>query len=89
MQASVLEELGPRIDEWTGAIHATLERYLRDAGSSQPVVDARVLFAMIDGVAQDYLLSRGSYPLAGVTDRMVEIATLLLEPPHPSGRHPR
>jgi AcrR family transcriptional regulator len=71
MQAGVLAVLGPRIGAWTGEILATLERYLREAGWADPEIEAAVLFALIDGVSQHYVLSPATYPLDTVVERIV------------------
>src|SRR5215207_3458612 len=71
MQAAVLEGLGDELPAWKAAIHRTLERYLRDAGVPDPSVEAAMLFALIDGVSQHYVLDPVHYPLAEVADRIV------------------
>lgn len=72
MQAAVLEGLGGRIQGWTETILATLERYLRDAGVPDARLEAALLFAMIDGVSQHYVLDPEHYPLPEVIERIVE-----------------
>ncbi|HEU0054903.1 MAG TPA: TetR/AcrR family transcriptional regulator [Longimicrobium sp.] len=72
MQAGVLEALGgARLQEWTAAIRATLERYLRDAGVPDPGLEAAILFALIDGVSQHYVLDPDNYPLDEVMARII------------------
>jgi len=71
MQAGVMEGLGARTPEWTAAILATLERYLREAGVDDPGLEAAVLFATIDGVSQHYALDPGRYPLDAVAERII------------------
>lgn len=71
MQAGVMEGLGTRIPEWTAAILATLERYLREAGVGDAHLEAAVLFATIDGVSQHYALDPERYPLDAVAERIV------------------
>ena len=68
MQPGVLAGIGERVHEWTGAIRGALERYLRDAGVPDPALEARVLFAVIDGASQHYVLDREDYPLDRVAD---------------------
>ena len=72
MQSAVLAGLGGRLRAWTATIRDTLERYLRDDGFARPELEAAVLFALIDGVAQHYLLDSAGYPLD-------EVLSLLLE----------
>lgn len=71
MQASVLRALGGALPDWTAEIRATLEQALRASGSAQPTVDAALLFASIDGVAQHYVLDPEGYPLQAVTEALV------------------
>ena len=71
MQAGVMEGLGTRIPEWTAAIVATLERYLREAGVDDAALEAAVLFATIDGVSQHYALDPERYPLDAVAERII------------------
>lgn len=74
MQPSVLAILGAdRVRAWTDAIRTTLERYLRDAGVRDPATGALVLFALIDGISQHYVLDPERYPLDAVTGRVIEL----------------
>ena len=72
MQPDVLQSLGPMIAESTGAIAASLERYLRDIGWPEPAIEARLLFAQIDGMCQHYVLDPKRYPLDKMIERLVE-----------------
>ena len=71
MQPAVLSGLGRDLQQWTAAILHTLEGYLRDAGVAQPDVEAAVLFALIDGVSQHYVLDPDRYPLEAVIELVV------------------
>jgi AcrR family transcriptional regulator len=71
MQASVLEGLGEQVAQWTNEIQSVLEEFLRAAGEPEPEVEAAVLFALIDGVSQHYVLSPDRYPLEAVIERIV------------------
>ena len=70
MQPAVLAGLGRDLQQWTSAILRTLEGYLRD-GVAQPDVEAAVLFAVIDGVSQHYVLDPDRYPLEAVVELVV------------------
>ena len=72
MQQSVLATLGPELTDWTASIRITLEQALRQSGVAQPEIEAAILFATIDGVAQHYVLDPEHYPL----DAVVESLTL-------------
>ena len=71
MQAAALAQLGDRLPQWTATILRTLERYLREAGIPKPRVEAAILFALIDGVSQHYVLSPDDYPLDAVAERVI------------------
>lgn len=71
MQPAVLAGLGAELHAWTATILRTLERYLRDADVEQPAVEAAVLFAVIDGVSQHYVLDADRYPLEAVVELVV------------------
>jgi AcrR family transcriptional regulator len=71
MQAAVLEVLGEQTQAWMLEIRRTLERYLRAAGVASPKLEALILFALIDGVSQHYVLDSAQYPLDRVIDRIV------------------
>ena len=53
---------------WRATIRRTLQGYLRDAGVARPDVEAAVLFALIDGISQHYVLDPQRYPLDAVTE---------------------
>jgi len=71
MQAAVLEGLGEGLGAWTREVRSTLERYLREAGLPAPEVEAALLFALIDGVSQHYVLEPELYPLEEVVEGIV------------------
>ena len=72
MQAAVLKELGPRVGAWTTEIKQTLAEFLRDADIDDPEVEAAILFALIDGVSQHYVLDPSGYPLYPVIEHIVD-----------------
>ncbi|NWG20684.1 MAG: TetR/AcrR family transcriptional regulator, partial [Chloroflexi bacterium] len=72
MQQPVLAVLGPELSDWTASIRTTMERALRQSGVARPEIEAAILFATIDGVAQHYVLDPEHYPL----DAVVEALTL-------------
>ena len=71
MQPAVLQGLGDSVGGWLTFIHGTLERYLREAGVPDAQLEAAILFALIDGVSQHYVLDPDAYPLGAVADRIV------------------
>lgn len=70
-QPAVLAGLGGALQGWLAAIRATVERYVREAGAPKPALEAEVLFALIDGVAQHYALEPQTYPLDAVEEAVV------------------
>ncbi len=75
MQTEVLEKLGPHVLTWTNHIRSTLEAHFLRIGAKDPVTEAAILFALIDGVAQHYVLEPETYPLQSVVDRIVALYT--------------
>jgi AcrR family transcriptional regulator len=73
MQPAVVAGLGKRLQAWTTTIQSTLVRYVAEAGSSRPEIDAALLFALIDGVSQHYVLDPRAYPLGAVADGIVAL----------------
>lgn len=71
MQRDVLKSLGPSVMEFSAAIVRTLERYLQDIGWPEPTLEARLLFAQIDGVCQHFVLDPEHYPLERVIERLI------------------
>jgi hypothetical protein len=51
-------------------IRQTLEPYLREDAAEQPELDAAILFAVIDGAAQHYVLDPDRYPLDALVERI-------------------
>jgi AcrR family transcriptional regulator len=71
MQSEVLASLGPAVDQFAAAIARTLEGYLRDIEWPDPALEARLLFAQIDGICQHYVLNPDRYPLDALVERMI------------------
>jgi AcrR family transcriptional regulator len=71
MQAAILPGIADALEKWQGEIVRALTRYLRGAGVPKPGVEARVLFALIDGIAQHYVLNTETYPLNAVLNQML------------------
>ena len=71
MQRAVVSDLGEALHAWTVTIRQTLEGYLRTTSADDPVVAATILFALIDGVCQHYVLDPEGYPLDAVAEAIV------------------
>jgi AcrR family transcriptional regulator len=72
MQPGVLAGLSKKTRTSMGFIGETLTRYLREAGNKNPDVEAAILFAVIDGVSQHYVLDPARYPLDAVAEGIIE-----------------
>ena len=71
MQEDVAAGLGPSLSEWSEAIRGRIEAMLRRAGMERPELEARTLFAAIDGAAQHYVLDPEGYPAEAVAEAIV------------------
>jgi AcrR family transcriptional regulator len=71
MQADVLEDPGSLVQESAAAVAERLERYLRDIHWPDPALEARLLFAQIDGLCQHYALDPAHYPLDEMIERLI------------------
>lgn len=72
MQPAVLKALGPKLGGWTRAIEKTLTGLLAEAGYEDPEMEARLLFATIDGVSQHFALNPKRYPIEAVFARVAD-----------------
>ena len=70
-QPEALAALRDDIDALYGTIHARLQSICTALGSDAPELDARLLFACIDGVSQHYVRTPSTYPLDAAADRIV------------------
>ena len=71
MQREVLISLGPSVRQFAEAIVRTLEGFLRDIKWPEPALEARLLFAQIDGMCQHYVLDPDHYPLDRIVERLI------------------
>jgi AcrR family transcriptional regulator len=81
-QPAVMQALGAPLATFEEEILHTLAGRLRDGGSTCAEVDARVLFAHIDGVCQHYAQAPDRYPLDAVVERVVAHWHAVPLPPH-------
>jgi AcrR family transcriptional regulator len=80
MQPAVLAAIGPDVPSWLDEIQETVERYLHEAAVPNARIEAEILFALIDGVAQHYVLDPQRYPLDEVTETLVARYRALTRP---------
>jgi AcrR family transcriptional regulator len=71
MQQDVLKSLGPSVAHFTDAMVRTLQQYLDDIQWPGADIEARLLFAQIDGLCQHYVLDPNRYPLEKVIDQLI------------------
>ena len=73
MQKGLRTLLGGSLVSAVHGVTQQLEDELRALQTPSPSLDARVLFAAIDGATQHYLLDPERYPLDAVKDRLVDM----------------
>lgn len=73
MQKGLRTLLGGSLVSAVHGVTQQLEDELRALPTPSPSLDARVLFAAIDGATQHYLLDPEHYPLDAVKDRLVDM----------------
>lgn len=71
MQPGVLEGLAEDVHAGGEAIRQQLEELLRSAGAALPAIEARVLFAAIDGAAQHFAMDPDHYPIDEVSGSLI------------------
>ncbi|NOK35746.1 TetR/AcrR family transcriptional regulator [Corallococcus exercitus] len=69
-QPEVLARLKLPLEHFLGATHQRLERALAARGLPEAGIEARVLFATVEGLTQQYLQQEGGYPAADVIRAM-------------------
>ena len=50
----------------------SLAHFLPEAGVEQPELEAALLFALIDGASQHYVLEPSRYPLDALAERIIQ-----------------
>lgn len=71
MQHTSVASLGEALRDSMGEILGTIEGYFRAAGVAQPEIEAVMLFGLIDGVSQHFVLAPDTYPLDAVCEALV------------------
>ena len=71
MQPSVLQGGAEEIRAWSDALRREIESVLGAASVPDAAVEAAVLFALIDGVAQHHAMAPRRYPIEEVTGAVV------------------
>jgi AcrR family transcriptional regulator len=63
MQPAVLRSIELDLSEWTGYVMSELTRYFKTAGAHDPAARAHILYSMLDGVSQHYVMAPSAYPV--------------------------
>lgn len=71
-QPAVITLVKDEIFEIVGPFLATLSQYYTKKGIKNPEAQSLLLGAVLDGVAIDYMLSPGDYPLADIKNLIIE-----------------
>lgn len=71
MQRAVLSVMLDEFDDSIGIILRSIENLLKAIKTLDAALEAALLFALIDGVSQHYVLDPENYPLEQMTDKIV------------------
>lgn len=69
-QPAVTAVLGDAFRLWTGRLRDLFIEFYSEAGRIEPETDAYVLYSLIEGTIQQYLLDSNNYPLETVAARI-------------------
>ena len=70
-QPAILAILGDDFREWTQRLRELFTAELKKIGRADPELEALILYSLIEGTIQQYLLDPDQYPLAQVTEHIV------------------
>lgn len=70
-QPAIMRELGDDFRLWTARLRTQFEVELRQAGRADPTLDALILYSLIEGTIQQYLLDPDHYPLDRVVAQII------------------
>jgi AcrR family transcriptional regulator len=71
-QPAIMEVLGDAFRLWTGRLRHLFVAELRAAGWPEPELEALLLYSLIEGTIQQYLLDPLNYPLDSVVQRLID-----------------
>lgn len=83
-QPAVLARLGADFSVWESTILDTLEEPFRTLALPHPRIEARILFALIDGLSQQYARDPEHFPLREIADVVVARYDDMPEPELPA-----
>jgi AcrR family transcriptional regulator len=70
-QPAIAAILGDALREWTRRLRELFAAELRNQGRAEPELEALILYSLIEGTIQQYLLDPDGYPLAQVSDHII------------------
>jgi AcrR family transcriptional regulator len=70
-QPAIMAILGVEFREWTRRLTELFTAELRRLGRVQPELKALILYSLVEGTIQQYLLDPDEYPLAQVSDHII------------------
>lgn len=70
-QPAIMAILGDALRQWTRRLRELFAAELRSSGWAEPAVEALILYSLIEGTIQQYLLDPDDYPLSTITERIV------------------
>jgi hypothetical protein len=70
-QPAIMELLGDSFREWTARLRDLFTAELQAAGRQEPEVDALMLYSLIEGTIQQYLLDPPNYPLELIVETII------------------
>ena len=71
-QPAIMKVLGESFRLWTARLRDLFINELRVAGRAEPEVDAYMLYSLVEGTIQQYLLDPTTYPLEVVSKRIIK-----------------
>jgi AcrR family transcriptional regulator len=71
-QPAIMQVLGDSFRLWTTQLRDLFINELRGAGRAEPKVDAYMLYSLLEGTIQQYLLDPNKYPLDVVRNRIIK-----------------
>ncbi len=69
-QPAIMDILGDSFRQWTGRLRDLFVADLKAMGSAEPELEALMLYSLIEGTIQQYLLDPTNYPLDRVVERI-------------------
>jgi AcrR family transcriptional regulator len=71
-QPAIMRELGDGFRTWTGQLRGIFAAELRQRGRREPELDAFLLYSLVEGTIQQFLLDPEHYPLDAVVTRIID-----------------